>query len=566
MIQVQRFVFFSLFILILLGRTGPADAALRWANQGTKCNGTQRVDYARLWGLNPGTNWVGICRKTKAIGVSARTNGKVPSTCEQHADGSVWGEWKFSNHATCKPTSRPAPPPPQNLTWGNVGSKCDNGARIEYARLWGLTPGQDWPGICRRTPASNVSRLSDGKVPSNCVDQGGLGMWGEWKYSNNPSCAARWGKFKRDNCVRTGYRQYSSRIWDAGTNPMNTCAKTGATINGQRLAKPNRCQDRGAFGVWGEFDVPDDSCPFWGNEVGKAGVVRGDCSALNVRKYYARLWDISSGTDWNTACHAEAGHVAGVTVGPARCVNKGPLGMWGEWLVEDTTCTADKLPQDARREAIARAKLVEIRDTILANLNLAANISQDQAVAHELEVGDPGRIASSARAADGGATASTGGPIRTVTIGAVVSSKFLVIGGSAEAGAAIDWYGRRPVYAYGAAGYDWGPGLAAGGGINIGFWVCQNNKIGGDIWGWTFGLKDLGDLALKRNPFEKGVGLTIGLWFSYPDKNDPESHDEFQGFTITPGYGVGADFLGLTYATTAVDGDETVQCDGSPKR
>ncbi len=148
----------------------------------------------------------------------------------------------------------------------------------------------------------------------------------------------------------------------------------------------------------------------------------------------------------------------------------------------------------------------------------------------------------------------------------MVSTKILVIGGSAEAGAAIDWAGRRPVYAYGAAGYDWGPGMAASGGVNVGFWVCQNNKIGGDVWGWTFGLDDLGAALLKKNPFGKGPGIALGLWFSYPDKNDPNSQDEFQGFTLTPGYGVGADFVGLNYATTAVDGDETVNCDGSPKQ
>ncbi len=546
-----------------------AHAGLSWGNAGSKCAGTQRVDFARLWGLAPGTDWVGICRRTKAAGVSGRANGKVPSTCAQHADGSVWGEWKFSNHASCKPT----PPPAQKLTWGDVGSKCDNGALIEYARLWGLKPGQDWVGICRRTKASDALPSSAGKVPSTCVQHVDGSVWGEWKYSGHASCAPRWGAFKKDDCVRRGYRQYSSRIWEAGANPMQTCARTPATINGQRIAAPARCKSAVDGGVWGEFDVPDASCPFWGNETGQAGLVKGDCAAVEIRKYYARLWDIEAGADWFGACHAETANVVGITTGPSRCVNKGPLGMWGEWLVKDTSCTIDKLPQDARREAIARAKLEEIRDVILANLNLAANISQDRAVASAVKGGNPSTIAQSARASqsgarnpEGGESESTGSFPRTITVGAVTSGKVLIIGGSAEAGAAVDWAGRRPVYAYASAGYNWGPGLAAGAGVNVGFWVCQNNKIGGDGWGWTFGLADLGMALLEKNPFGKGPDVAVGLWWTPPAKDDPPgTPDTFAGFTITPGFGVGADFVGLNFVTTAVDGDETVECDGSPK-
>jgi hypothetical protein len=553
-----RFALAAVAVFVGLGRIPSAEAATHWANQGTKCEGTRRVDFARLWGLAPGTNWVGICKRTKAVNVSSRANGKVPSTCVQKADGSVWGEWNFSNHASCRvPAAEP-------LHWADIGHKCENGALIEYARLWGLGPGTDWPRICSRTKASNVSQLSDGKVPSNCVDKGVGGVWGEWKYSNHSSCAARWGDFKKDRCVATGYRQWSSRLWDAGSNAAETCSRTKAVVSGQAFDRPSRCKDLGAGGVWGEFDVRDASCPFWGNELGKPGLVRGGCSAVNIRKYYARLWDIADGVDWNTACHAESASIGGRSGGPSRCVNKGPLGMWGEWLVEDKACTVDKLPQDSRREATARAKLDEIRDVILAKAGIASNISKDAAVSRELKRGDANRIASAARAAEGGEAQPDGNLLRTVTVGAVVETKLIFVGGSAEAGAAIDMTGHRPVYAYASAGYAWGPALAAGGGVNVGFWVCQNNKIGGDSWGWTLGLDDIALGLAKKNPFGKGASVAVGLWFSYPNKNDPNSRDEFQGFTITPGYGVGADFVGLNYATTAVDGDDTVTCDGRP--
>lgn len=563
-----RHLLFLCLCAVTFAYVADANAALKWGNVGSKCEGTRRVDYARLWGLAPGTDWVGICRRTRAVGISGRANGKVPSRCVQHVDGSVWGEWRFSNHVSCKPKSRPAPPPPsrQNLSWGNIGAKCDNGARVEYARLWGLRPGQDWLGICRGTVASNVSQLSNGKVPSRCVQHVDRSVWGEWKYSGHPSCSPRWGKFKKDNCVRQGYRQYSSRIWEAGADPMQTCARTPATINGQRLAAPTRCKTAIDGGVWGEFDVPDTSCPFWGNELGRAGIVRGECVALETRKYYARLWDVAATSDWNGACHAEATTIAGVTTGPLRCVNKGPFGMWGEWLVKDTACTLDKLPRDARFEAIARAKLAEMGDDILSGIDLATRINQDPKVASALQSGTPQTIAASAvRASDGTIPAVFLGH-RTLTVGAVVDAKLIVVGGTGESGAAIDLSGSMPVYAYASVGYSFGPGLSGGGGVDVGLWVCQVNKIGGDGWGFVFGLDDIAKLKTGfKEPFKPGLSISIGLWFSYPDENDPNSVPEYRGITFSPTFGKGVDFGGLTYVTTAVDGDETVECDGKRK-
>jgi hypothetical protein len=124
-------------------------------------------------------------------------------------------------------------------------------------------------------------------------------------------------------------------------------------------------------------------------------------------------------------------------------VNEGPLGMWGEWLVEDKACTVDKLAQDSRREAIARAKLGETRDVILAKAGNASTISKDAAVSRELKRPDGNRTASAARAAEGGEPQSDGNLLRTVAVGAVVETNLIFVGGSAEAGAAIDMTGHR---------------------------------------------------------------------------------------------------------------------------
>lgn len=63
-------------------------------------------------------------------------------------------------------------------------------------------------------------------------------------------------------------------------------------------------------------------------------------------------------------------------------------------------------------------------------------------------------------------------------------------------------------------------------------------------------------LAKKVNP-KGGPSLGIGLWFNYDNV--------FQGFTITPGFGIGADFGGVVKAATAVEDDPSVECDGRPK-
>jgi hypothetical protein len=423
------------------------------------------------------------------------------------------------------------------------------------AQLWGIQG--DWNRACITAGASiNGQKF---RRPARCKNMGAGGMWGEFDVHDS-TCHARWGPVKRDACVRLGVRQYSARLFDIpGRNWRQACSGQALSLGAGRSQLPTRCKDLGVGGMWGEFEVPDESCPYWGNEAGKAGTVRGECVAIDVRKHYARLWDMPAGADWGQACRTEAQRVAGhATPRPSSCVWKGPLGMWGEWLVRDTSCTAASFGQDARRRMLATRKLGELGDVIASKLDFAFRVARDPQVKASLQVGDERQIA---RAVNPSSAAWGAGPdgylLRTVTVGLTVGAKFLVVGGQAEAGAAIDLKGKRPVYAYGAAGYDFGPGLAGGGGVNVGFWVCQNNKIGGDIWGLQFGVDDLVKLAAKKPSLDKGASLTVGLWFN--------AENVFQGFTITPGVGAGAHFGGLVYASTAVDGDETVQCDGRAK-
>jgi hypothetical protein len=377
-----------------------------------------------------------------------------------------------------------------------------------------------------------------------------------------------WGAFKRDGCAAAGKRQYSARLWDIpGKDWAGACRTSRATIGGRSVLAA-RCKNLGDRGMWGEFDVPDSSCPHWGNELGKPGTVRAECVAVGVRKHYARLWDVPAGGGWLKACRSERQMVAGhETSRPASCVWKGPLGMWGEWLVKDASCTQASLPQDGRRRHIASEKLEALAGAIIAQLDLAHRVSTDPAIRVGLDAGNEAQAARALTSAIGSSAAGSDGYLlRTMTVGATTGLKILFIGGQGEGGVSVDLKGKRPVHAYGSVGYDWGLGLAASAGLNVGFWVCQNNKIGGDVWGVQFGIDDLGlvgsKIGKKAKKAKKGKSknepsFTVGLWFDY--------ENVFQGFTFTPAVGVGTNLGGVVYATTAVDGDDTVECDGSPK-
>jgi len=164
------------------------------------------------------------------------------------------------------------------------------------------------------------------------------------------------------------------------------------------------------------------------------------------------------------------------------------------------------------------------------------------------------------RSAIGSTQMPDGYLLRTLTVGASAGAK-VIVGGSAGAGAAIDLTGRRPAYLYGTAEYGVSFGVGASAGIDVGFWVCQNNKIGGDSWGVEFSPVEIAQAAKTfadlKKAFKPGLDVGIGMWFDYKNV--------FQGFTITPNVGAGVDFGGLVKAGTVVDGDPSVDCQGNPK-
>lgn len=196
------------------------------------------------------------------------------------------------------------------LTWGNKGSKCDGPHRIEYARLWGLGLGTDWKAICRATPASGISALSNGKRPSYCVDKAALGIWGEWKYSNHASCGAHFAAPKPTGCFGPNRQVMSARLEGdlGGRSWENACQATNGPGN---LGRPDRCvKDALSTGIWGEW-YTGQACakPLqWGNwkdngcvrDMQRADANAGGISVEGMRSYSAVLWNV--GGDWMEAC------------------------------------------------------------------------------------------------------------------------------------------------------------------------------------------------------------------------------------------------------------------------
>lgn len=169
-------------------------------------------------------------------------------------------------------------------------------------------------------------------------------------FSPYVAAAPSWGEFQQDDCTHSNpaTRQYSAVLnnipW--GQSWEAACAVTEATINGQTYSQPHRCVNTG-FAMWGEFDVADASCEAnWATLVGTDYHTHQDdgCQTsgqyAGKRKYSSRLWNVS-GESWEQACAEMSMTLAGKTyTSPHACINTQSTGMWGEWYLPDSSCSA----------------------------------------------------------------------------------------------------------------------------------------------------------------------------------------------------------------------------------
>lgn len=113
----------------------------------------------------------------------------------------------------------------------------------------------------------------------------------------NTAHAERWGSFKRDQCVSDSHRQYSAVLHDIpwGKSWEKACSNNGATINGKAFSKPTRCVNSGTQ-MWGEFEVPDESCaPKWGSWRKEGCYAFTQATGNNLegyRRYASVLWNV----------------------------------------------------------------------------------------------------------------------------------------------------------------------------------------------------------------------------------------------------------------------------------
>ncbi|MCA9551378.1 MAG: hypothetical protein KC933_15185 [Myxococcales bacterium] len=204
-------------------------------------------------------------------------------------------------------------------------------------------------------------------------------------------------------------------------------------------------------------------------------------------------------------------------------------------------------------ETKARAELQKHANVILSAAHLAVDLGDNPSFGSAIKSNDP-HVADrvGGEPSYGEATQQANGRFNTMSVGAVASSSAIFVGGSLETGVAIDFKGTRPVYWYVGASYKFGPALSLDGGLNLGFWLAENNHIWGDSEGFVFGLSDLlsaakvlagAGSASKAFDLKAGKSLAVGIWF------DTKTGD-FQGFTVSPTVSAGVDFGGYAKATT----------------
>ncbi len=262
------------------------------AFQTDDCKGLGVRQYsARLWDITG--DWAAACAATPATVMGQSFSS--PTRCVNKGSFGMWGEFDVSD-TSCLPH------------WGTpFQADACRGLKVRQysARLWDIPAGVSWEDACAATPTTILGQSFSS--PTRCVNKGLFGMWGEFDVSDT-FCLPRWGTpFQRDECRSLEIRQYSARLWDipGDVSWEDACAVTSATVGAQSFPSPTRCVNKGLFGMWGEFDVSDSSCP---DNVRQLQVTRFNTSALTdadadtIVRGATRILSTSDGTG-DVACN-----------------------------------------------------------------------------------------------------------------------------------------------------------------------------------------------------------------------------------------------------------------------
>ncbi|KAJ3208520.1 hypothetical protein HDU67_006691 [Dinochytrium kinnereticum] len=193
---------------------------------------------SRLWDIKG--EWNAACR-----GAGITIDGKFlsrPDRCIDLGIGGMWGEWDVSVDS-CKPN------------WGSLSGAdgcVEFGKKQYWARLWNIEGGADWGKMCRSTP-------SEFGLPYRCESQGFWGgEIGVWRV-DDASCTGTWEDVSDQGCSEFGFRRYSAKLYDIIGDWRSGCENRQHTVRDVYFEKPTYC-DQSIFGIWGKFDVPDQTC------------------------------------------------------------------------------------------------------------------------------------------------------------------------------------------------------------------------------------------------------------------------------------------------------------------
>ena len=216
---------------------------------------------------------------------------------------------------------------------------CVEWGKRQYSAKLLSNPSNDWSASCKNYPITiqGVTEFTD-----RCDDHGWGGMWGIW-FVEDDSCKANWAAPKDDGCKEQNIRTYSARLDNIPDSDwQGACRKTALTVGGEDFATPTRCNDLGAGGMWGEFDVHDSTCSAkWGSWA------EGSCVDDEKRVYSSRLENTQT-SNWDAECNQTGFGLNGITFEkPLHCLDKGISGMWGEVEIEDPAC-AEELTYDEK--------------------------------------------------------------------------------------------------------------------------------------------------------------------------------------------------------------------------
>ncbi|KAF8983818.1 hypothetical protein BDQ17DRAFT_1261075 [Cyathus striatus] len=140
--------------------------------------------------------------------------------------------------------------------------------------------------------------------------------------------------------MRFNTRLYSAPLLRGDEPVVGTTTKCGfeAWVHGRNV-KPVRCELQGAknetWGIWA-VDYDEPSCATWWSPPKDTG-----CTAdgSGYRRYEAKLENVEWGASWEDMCKSTPVTFNKRTFNsPNHCINRGILGMYGAWTVEDTEC------------------------------------------------------------------------------------------------------------------------------------------------------------------------------------------------------------------------------------